>query len=141
MCFGGKARADGKSWPITVGRMIRVGASGSDTMQPRSKKHGGRGSNAGWGVEGTTSALAPGPYRWEAHDIRGYGVQTNRFTFGAYRAPGAPTAAYALESLLDELAEALGLDAIEMRLRNALVEGDTGMSGNPFPPFGAVCTT
>ena len=97
-----------------------------------------RGSNAGWGVEGTTSALAPGPYRWEAHDIRGYGVQTNRFTFGAYRAPGAPTAAYALESLLDELAEQLDLDPIEMRLRNAFVEGDIGMGGNPFPPFGAV---
>jgi CO/xanthine dehydrogenase Mo-binding subunit len=97
-----------------------------------------RGSNAGWGVEGTTTALATGPYRWEAFDLRGYGVQTNRVTFGAYRAPGAPTAAYALESLLDELAQELGLDPIEMRLRNALVEGDTGMSGNPFPTFGAV---
>ena len=64
-----------------------------------------RGSNAGWGVEGITSLLVAGPYRWEAHDIRGYGVQTNRFTFGAYRAPGAPTAAFALESLLDELAQ------------------------------------
>ena len=47
-----------------------------------------RGSNAGWGVEGITSLLVAGPYRWEAHDLRGYGVQTNRFTFGAYRAPG-----------------------------------------------------
>jgi CO/xanthine dehydrogenase Mo-binding subunit len=97
-----------------------------------------RGSNAGWGVEGITSALVVGPYRWEAHDIRGYGVQTNRFTFGAYRAPGAPTAAFALESLLDELAQKLELDAIEMRLRNAVVEGDIGISGNPFPTIGAV---
>ena len=72
-----------------------------------------RGSNAGWGVEGISSPLVAGPYRWEAHDIRGYGVQTNRFTFGAYRAPGAPTAAFALESLLDELAAKLGLDPIE----------------------------
>ena len=47
-----------------------------------------RGSNAGWGVEGITSLLVAGPYNWEAHDLRGYGVQTNRFTFGAYRAPG-----------------------------------------------------
>ena len=97
-----------------------------------------RGSNAGWGVEGITSALVVGPYRWEAHDIRGYGVQTNRFTFGAYRAPGAPTAAFALESLLDELAETLGLDPIEMRLRNAVVEGDMGISGNPYPTIGVV---
>ena len=97
-----------------------------------------RGSNAGWGVEGITSSLVVGPYRWEAHNIRGYGVQTNRFTFGAYRAPGAPTAAYALESLLDELAQKLGLDPIEMRLRNAVVEGDIGISGSPYPTVGAV---
>ena len=97
-----------------------------------------RGSNAGWGVEGITSALVAGPYRWAAHDIRGYGVQTNRFPFGAYRAPGAPTAAFALESLLDELAQKLGLDPIEMRLRNAVVEGDVAITGNPYPTIGAV---
>jgi CO/xanthine dehydrogenase Mo-binding subunit len=97
-----------------------------------------RGSNAGWGVEGITSLLVAGPYRWEAHDLRGYGVQTNRFTFGAYRAPGAPTAAFAVESLLDELAVELGLDPIELRLQNAVVEGDIGVSGNPFPTIGAV---
>lgn len=97
-----------------------------------------RGTNAGWGAEGISSSLVTGPYRWEAFDIRGYGVQTNRFTFGAYRAPGAPTAAFALESLVDELASMLGLDPIELRLRNAVVEGDLGMSGNPLPTMGAV---
>jgi CO/xanthine dehydrogenase Mo-binding subunit len=97
-----------------------------------------RGSNAGWGVEGASSLLVAGPYRWEAHDLRGYGVQTNRVTFGAYRAPGAPTAAFALESLLDELAGRLGLDPIELRLKNAVVEGDLGISGNPFPVIGTV---
>jgi len=97
-----------------------------------------RGSNAGWGVEGITSSLVAGPYRWQAHDVVGYGIQTNRFTFGAYRAPGAPTAAFALESLLDELAQALGLDPIELRLKNAVVEGDMGIGGNPFPTIGAV---
>jgi CO/xanthine dehydrogenase Mo-binding subunit len=96
-----------------------------------------RGSNAGWGVEGITSQLVAGPYNWQAHDIRGYGVQTNRVTFGAYRAPGAPTAAFALESLLDELAGRLGLDPIELRLRNAVVEGDIGVSGNAYPVIGA----
>ena len=97
-----------------------------------------RGTNAGWGVEGGTSLLVAGPYRWQAHDLRGYGVQTNRFTFGAYRAPGAPTAAFALESLLDELAQKLDLDPIELRLKNAVVEGDVGVSGSPFPTIGAV---
>jgi CO/xanthine dehydrogenase Mo-binding subunit len=97
-----------------------------------------RGSNAGWGVEGITSLLVAGPYRWEAHDLRGYGVQTNRFTFGAYRGPGAPTAAFAVESLIDELATELGVDPLELRLKNVVVEGDVGVSGNPFPTIGAV---
>ena len=51
----------------------------------------------GQGVEGIVLLVA-GPYRWEAMDVRGYGVQTNRFTFGAYRGPGAPTAAFAVET-------------------------------------------
>ena len=97
-----------------------------------------RGSNAGWGVEGITSLLVAGPYRWQAFDLRGYGVQTNRFAFGAYRGPGATTAAFAIETLLDELAAELGLDPLELRLQNAVVEGDVNVGGNPFPVIGAV---
>ncbi len=96
-----------------------------------------RGSNTGWGVEGITSLLVAGPYKWDGIDVRGYGVQTNRFTFGAYRGPGAPTAAFAVESLIDELAAELGLDPLELRRKNALVEGDMGVTG-PVPTFGAV---
>ena len=95
-----------------------------------------RGSNTGWGLEGITTQLVAGPYRWEAVDLRGYGVQTNRVTFGAYRGPGAPTAAWALESLIDELAATLGLDPLELRLRNAAVEGDPGVGGRPFALIG-----
>jgi CO/xanthine dehydrogenase Mo-binding subunit len=97
-----------------------------------------RGANAGWGLEGITSSLVAGPYRWRAHDVVGYGVLTNRFTFGAYRGPGAPAAAFALETLLDELAATLGLDPIELRLRNAVVQGDVAISGTPYATIGAV---
>ena len=118
---------------------LRIGARKDGTLTAiEGRMVVDRGSNAGWGVEGITSLLAAGPYRWEAYDITGYGVQTNRFTFGAYRAPGAPTAAFALESLLDELAAELELDPLELRLRNAVVEGDIGVSGNAFPVIGAV---
>ena len=118
---------------------LRIGAHKDGTLTAISGRMiVDRGSNAGWGVEGISSLLVAGPYRWEAHDIRGYGVQTNRFTFGAYRGPGAPAAAFALETLLDELAAELGLDPVELRLRNAVVEGDVGVSGNPFPTMGAV---
>jgi CO/xanthine dehydrogenase Mo-binding subunit len=96
-----------------------------------------RGSNDEWGPEGLSAMLAAGPYRWRSRDLRAYGVATNRVGLGAYRAPGAPPAAFAIETLIDELAVALGADPIELRLRNVLREGDAGPDGTPFPPFGA----
>jgi CO/xanthine dehydrogenase Mo-binding subunit len=96
-----------------------------------------RGSNDEWGPEALSAMLALGPYRWRAFDLRAYGVATNRVGLGAYRAPGAPPAAFAIESLVDELAAGLGVDPIELRLRNILGEGDIGPDGNPFPAFGA----
>ena len=96
-----------------------------------------RGMNEEFGVEAISSLLTAGPYRWPAYELRGYGVMTNRVGSGAYRGPGAPPAAFAVETLLDELAADLGVDPIELRLRNVLVEGDRGIDGNPFPVFGA----
>jgi CO/xanthine dehydrogenase Mo-binding subunit len=96
-----------------------------------------RGSTIEWGIEDIASSLVPGPYRWQAYAIRTYAVQTNRVTLGAYRGPGAPPAAFAIESALDELAAELGLDPIELRLRNAVVDGDLGVGGRPFSAIGA----
>jgi CO/xanthine dehydrogenase Mo-binding subunit len=95
-----------------------------------------RGALTEWGVESTSSLLVVGPYRWQAVRIGAYGVRTNRVSFGAYRAPGATAAAFAVESLLDELAETLGVDPVELRLRNAVHEGDTSVSGSVFPVMG-----
>ena len=95
-----------------------------------------RGATQDWGLEDIASILVAGPYRWEAFAITGYGVQTNRVTFGAYRGPGAPGAAYAIESVIDELAHELELDPVELRLANAVVEGDVGVSGREFPVIG-----
>ena len=96
-----------------------------------------RGSNDEFGFEALAALLASGPYRWQARDIASYGVLTNRVGFGAYRAPAAPPAAFAIETLIDELATKLDIDPIELRLRNVLHEGDPGLDGQPFPVFGA----
>ena len=63
------------------------------------------------------------PYDIENVETVGYDVLTNRPRAVAYRAPGAPMAAFAVESAVDELARELGLDAIAIRELNAAREG------------------
>lgn len=89
-----------------------------------------------WSIEGIAAVLIGGPYRWGAFDVRAYGVRTNRFGTGSYRGPGGPQAAFAIESMLDELAAKLGIDPIELRLRNLAAEGDAMVDGEPWPPLG-----
>jgi CO/xanthine dehydrogenase Mo-binding subunit len=96
-----------------------------------------RGATDDFGLESIAAMLASGPYRWKAHELSAYGVATNRVTFGAYRAPTATPAAFAVESLIDELAERLDMDPIELRLKNIATEGDRAPTGRPFPVFGA----
>ena len=96
-----------------------------------------RGSTRDFGVETIAAMLTAGPYRWQAHELIGYGVATNRVTFGAYRAPGAPQAAFAVESLLDELAGRLQIDPVELRLGNVLTAGDRTVAGQELTVFGA----
>ena len=55
---------------------------------------------------------------------------------GAYRAPGAPTAFFVMETAIDEIAEKLGLDPIEIRYINAAREGDLQADGSPWPDQG-----
>ena len=70
-------------------------------------------------LDGIASILvARAVYDGAAWDIRAYGVRTNRVGTGSYRGPGGPQASFAIESLLDQLAAKLGMDAIELRRRN-----------------------
>jgi CO/xanthine dehydrogenase Mo-binding subunit len=77
-----------------------------------------------------------GPYHIDAWNIETVAVRTNRFGAGAYRGPTATQSTFAIESLVDELAGRLGLDPIEMRLRNCPETGARRMDGIPWPPIG-----
>lgn len=78
-------------------------------------------------------------YRCPNIDLRGYEVLTNKVGVGAYRAPGAPQATFALESTVDQLCVALGMDPVEFRLKNALKEGDvTTDPRHPTPRIGLI---
>ncbi len=70
----------------------------------------------------------------------GYDVMTNRPKQAAYRAPGSPMAAFAVESVIDELCKRLNLDPIEVRLKNAAREGTRASYGPTYPRIGLVET-
>jgi len=75
-------------------------------------------------------------YRFPNLDVHGVEVRTHKPGSGAYRAPGAPQATFAIESAMSEMAERLGLDPLDFRLRNAVVEGDPTPTGRPWPRIG-----
>ena len=77
-------------------------------------------------------------YRIANLDITGLEVLTFKPSAGAYRAPTAPTAAFAIESAIDEAASLLGLDPLEVRLKNAAVSGDPRVTGQPWANLGMV---
>ena len=66
----------------------------------------------------------------------GYDVVSNRSKVAAYRAPGAPIGAFAVESVLDEIARELGMDPLKLRLKNAAKEGTKAAHGPTFPRIG-----
>ncbi len=70
--------------------------------------------------------------------VDGYDVVVNKPKTAAYRAPGSTNASFATESVVDELAEALGMDPIEFRLNNASMEGTRMADGPVFPRIGLV---
>ncbi|MBI1847577.1 MAG: molybdopterin-dependent oxidoreductase, partial [Candidatus Rokubacteria bacterium] len=75
-------------------------------------------------------------YRVPHLAIEGCEVLTHKPGSGAYRAPGAVQATFALESQMDELAAALGMDPLELRRLNAAGEGDPLPTGKPWPRMG-----
>jgi CO/xanthine dehydrogenase Mo-binding subunit len=72
--------------------------------------------------------------------VEAYDVLTNKPHTQAYRAPGSTQAAFAIEQVIDELAEKLKLDRIELRLKNAAKEGTRRVDGPVYPRVGFVET-
>lgn len=88
------------------------------------------------GTIGIVGTLLGSVYRCPNLSIHAAEVLTNTSMAGAYRAPGAPQAAFALESTIDELSRALGIDPIVFRLGIAAETGDEMADGTPWPNIG-----
>jgi CO/xanthine dehydrogenase Mo-binding subunit len=120
----------------TVELEVGVTAEG-DLSAVRAEVGYDNGASAGWHA-GITAELLVSTYRVPNVEVVGREIATNKLPATSYRAPGAPQAYFALESVVDDLARELGVDPIELRLRNASREGDPRGDGSPWPRIGLV---
>lgn len=89
------------------------------------------GAYASWGptVANRVPIHAMGPYQVPVVRCTARAIYTNDTPAGAFRGFGVPQAAIALETLIDDLAERLGIDPFEFRYRNALEKGSLTATG------------
>jgi CO/xanthine dehydrogenase Mo-binding subunit len=80
--------------------------------------------------------VAGGPYRIEHQDLTTYCVYTNTPPTGPYRGFGVPQVCWAYESQMDDIARRLGIDPLELRLRNLVREGDVFVTGDKLRSVG-----
>lgn len=84
-------------------------------------------------VLGNATLMCTGPYVIPNVSVDSYAVYTNNVPGGAFRGFGGPQGAFAAESQMNKLAEVLGMDPVEIRLKNVLREGDLLSVGTPLP--------
>ena len=85
---------------------------------------------------GAGASCILGPYNIANITIDAFDVVVNKPKSSAYRAPGAPNAAFASESVIDELAERIGMDPLEVRLKNSAREGTRRADGTVYKRIG-----
>jgi CO/xanthine dehydrogenase Mo-binding subunit len=85
-------------------------------------------------VLGNATLMCTGPYEIPNVSVDSYAIYTNNIPNGAFRGFGGPQGAFAAELQMAKLAEALGMDAVELRMRNVLREGSLLSVGTPLPP-------
>ena len=84
-------------------------------------------------VLGNAALMCTGPYEIPHVSVDAYSVYTNNLPGGAFRGFGGPQAAFAAESQMNKLAQALEMDPLELRARNLLKEGALLSVGTPLP--------
>ncbi len=127
------------SGPGSAARMwVKVGAKKDGTITAmQGKFHYEAGAFKGSPVMmGCMTAFTP--YAVENVFVEGYDVLVNKPKVAAYRAPGAPQAEFAAEMVVNEIAAKIGMDPIELRLKNAAKEGTQTIYGPKLKRVGLV---
>ena len=111
---------------------MKTGVKADGTITARSARvilDNGAYTSYGPGVSLTQSMLGGAVYRIPAYHYDGYTVYTNNPMGGAFRGFGSPQFTFAAECHTDMIAERLGMDAVEFRMKNLSQPGDVAISG------------
>ena len=84
-------------------------------------------------VLGNFHLMVTGPYEIPNAHIDSYAITTNNVPGGAFRGFGGPQGAFAAENQMNKLAEMLGIDPVELRLKNILTDGSLLTVQTPMP--------
>lgn len=85
-------------------------------------------------VLGNATLMCTGPYEIPNVKVDACAVYTNHIPGGAFRGFGGPQGAFAAETQMNKLAEALGMDPVELRMKNIVRDGSIISVGTPLPP-------
>ena len=115
---------------------IKIGAKkdGTITAATATLRYQNGAFPAIWAMLGAMTSYAC--YNLKNVKTMGYDVLVNRPKVTAYRAPSAPMAAFAVESTIDQVAAAIGMDPVDFRIKNAAKEGTRASYGPTYGPIG-----
>ncbi len=127
-------RASGPTAATSIDVRIGVKKDGTITAADATLRFSGGPYYGMWAELGAMTAFAC----YDLKNVRtiGYEVLVNRPKVAAYRAPSAPMAAFAVESVIDELAQKLGMDPVDFRIKNAAKQGTKSSYGPVYGPIG-----
>jgi CO/xanthine dehydrogenase Mo-binding subunit len=114
---------------------LRTGVGRDGTLlakQARVVMDCGAYAGSGAGTAAVALQIVAGPYRTPNLLLDGLAVYTNKVPTGSFRATAGPMGNFAVESQMDIIADDLGIDPLELRLRNVVRDGDTGPAGEPL---------
>jgi CO/xanthine dehydrogenase Mo-binding subunit len=118
---------------------VKTGATRDGTLIAREVEvllDGGAYADDSPGVLGYSLFMSCGPYRFRHMKASGTLVYTNKLRFGAFRGFGNPQVSFAGEQQIDEIAERLKLDPLELRAKNILRAGDRWFGGSEIASNG-----
>jgi CO/xanthine dehydrogenase Mo-binding subunit len=131
-------KASGPTSSTSVDVKVGVRKDGTIAAAQATLRYQGGAFPGSWAELGAMTAFAC----YDLKNVKTVGIDVivNRPKTAAYRAPSAPMAAFAVESVMDECARAVGLSPIDFRIRNCAKEGTKSSYGPTYGPIGIGAT-